>query len=81
MFSRTVLLVLLLVCVWGFLANNSGASGHGHSYLVKPGDTLWSISSRYYGGDSRKGVWDLERRNNLDDNGTITPGERLLLPW
>jgi LysM repeat protein len=49
--------------------------------MVKPGDTLWSISHRYHGGDTRRGVWDLEQRNDLGQSATLTPGQRLVLPW
>ena len=81
MFSRTLLLALFLVFLWCVLAGTSGASGHGRPYLVKQGDTLWSITNRYYDGDCRKGVWELERRNHISDGGVISPGERLSLPW
>jgi peptidoglycan DL-endopeptidase LytF len=43
-------------------------------YIVKKGDTLWSIS-RHYGAT----VNDIKRLNNLT-NDTITVGQRLLVP-
>ena len=81
MFPRTLILAFILVCLWGVLAGTSGASGHSRSYLVKQGDSLWSITGHYYGGDIRKGVWELERRNHIGESDTVTPGQRLLLPW
>ncbi|MGC9974502.1 MAG: LysM domain-containing protein [Gaiellaceae bacterium] len=81
MFPRFVLVALLLIALWGGLAHASGASGHGGTYVVTPGDTLWSISHRFYGGDSRRGVWDLEQRNHLGQNAVLAPGQQLVLPW
>jgi len=81
MFPRLVTVVLLLVALWGGLAHASGASGHSGSYVVKSGDTLWSIAQRNYSGDPRRGVWDLEQRNDLGQSVLLTPGQRLVLPW
>ncbi|MGD0165707.1 MAG: LysM domain-containing protein [Gaiellaceae bacterium] len=81
MFYRVFALALLLVALWGGLARSSGASGRGRAYLVKPGDTLWSIADRSYGGDTRKAVWELEQRNSLGENTVIAPGQKLVLPW
>ena len=49
--------------------------------MVKYGDTLWSIANRYYGGDSRRGVWDIEHRNDLGQGAALAPGQRLVIPW
>jgi LysM repeat protein len=46
---------------------------------VRPGDTLWSVAARTYGGDPREGVWKLQKRNHLA-SATIVPGEKLLVP-
>ena len=81
MFLRLLVIAFCLVCIWGVLAKTSSASGHSRSYVVKSGDTLWSIAGHYYSGDGREGVWELERRNNLGDSETLVPGQRLLLPW
>ncbi|MGA9762294.1 MAG: LysM peptidoglycan-binding domain-containing protein [Gaiellaceae bacterium] len=81
MFPRLVVVVLLLLAFWACLAHASGASGHSGAYVVKPGDTLWSIADHYYGGDTRRGVWDLEQRNDLGQSVALTPGQRLVLPW
>ena len=80
MFPRFVTVVLLLVALWGGLAHASGASGNSGTYVVKPGDTLWSIAHRYYGGDLRRGVWDLEQRNDLGRSVLLIPGQRLIVP-
>lgn len=81
MFPRFVTVVLLLVALWGGLAHASGASGHSGTYVIKAGDTLWSISQHYYSGDTRRGVWDLEQRNDLDQGAVLVPGQRVVLPW
>jgi LysM repeat protein len=49
--------------------------------VVKSGDTLWSITQHFYAGDPRRGVWDLEQRNDLGQSVLLTPGQRLVLPW
>jgi hypothetical protein len=46
---------------------------------VQPGDTLWTIATRFYSGDPRAAVWRIEQRNQLPDAG-IRPGETLRLP-
>jgi LysM repeat protein len=82
MFPRLLLLVLCAAALWGGFAHASGASGQtGGTYVVKQGDTLWSIADRLYGGDPRKGVWDLEQKNGLGPSPTVVPGQRLALPW
>ncbi|MGH9169293.1 MAG: LysM peptidoglycan-binding domain-containing protein [Acidimicrobiales bacterium] len=49
-----------------------------YAYIVKPGDTLWSIASRLQpGGDPRPLVAELQSQLH---GGTLEPGERLLLP-
>ena len=49
------------------------------AYVVRQGDTLWSIAASSYGGDPREGVWKLRERNHLDGT-TIAPGQVLRLP-
>jgi LysM repeat protein len=50
----------------------------GYVYVVRPGDTLWSIASRLQpGGDPRVLVAKLERQVSA---GTLEPGSRLMLP-
>ena len=49
------------------------------SYLVQPGDTLWSIASAGHAGDPRAGVAAIRHVNDLASD-TIRPGDVLLLP-
>jgi LysM repeat protein len=79
MFPRIIVAVLALALVVGFYARPSGGAGPEHTYVVRPGDTLWSIAVRTHAGDPREGVWELRRRNHLVDS-TILPGERLTVP-
>jgi hypothetical protein len=76
-FIGVVLLSLLLVAL-GAARPTSGAAPETR-YIVRPGDTLWSIAEASYGGDPRKGVWRIERRNGLE-GAAIVPGQVLALP-
>ncbi|MGA8682282.1 MAG: LysM domain-containing protein, partial [Acidimicrobiales bacterium] len=50
----------------------------GYSYVVRPGDTLWSIATRLDpGGDPRALVTELSAQV---PGGTLQPGSRLRLP-
>jgi LysM repeat protein len=79
MFGRVLMLALVVVIAVGVVSHASHGAGPARSYVVRPGDTLWSIAARHYAGDPRDGVWQLERRNGLD-GATVSPGERLILP-
>lgn len=81
MFVRIATVLLIVFAFWGAMAHGSGASGHSHIYVVRAGDTAWSIVAGHYGGDTRRGVWDLEQINHLSGEGAISAGERLRLPW
>jgi LysM repeat protein len=79
MFARAAILLLAVAFAVGLLAHPSGGAGKPVHYVVRPTDTLWSISVRHYPGDPREGVWKLQRRNHL--KGTmLIPGQRLVLP-
>ena len=79
MFVRLAIVVLTAAFLWAVLARDTGASGPARHYRVRPGDTLWSIAAAQYPGDTREGVWRLQRRNHLTRT-TIAPGQRLSLP-
>ena len=72
-------MLVVAAVVWAVLARDTGASGPERSYVVRAGDTMWSIVEARYAGDPREGVWKLQRRNELDGT-TIVPGQRLVLP-
>jgi LysM repeat protein len=80
MFGRIAILVLVAMFLgWSVLTRTVDGAGPAQVYVVKPGDTLWSIVSARYAGDPRAGVWKLERRNHLAGT-TISPGQKLTLP-
>jgi nucleoid-associated protein YgaU len=74
--SVTAVLALALV-----LSNARAAGGAGTElrYVVKPGDTLWSIAGERYDGDPRRGVWRVQERNGLS-GAALSPGTVLYLP-
>lgn len=79
MFGRIVLIALATIVLWGVVARASQGAGRERVYVVHHGDTLWSLASRFYAGDPRDGIWQLERRNHL--HGTLlVPGQRLRVP-
>jgi LysM repeat protein len=80
MFGRIFLIVLLATFLgWSLLARTSQGAGKAGHYVVRPGDTLWSIAAARYSGDTREGIWQLQRRNHLAGT-TLTPGQRLVVP-
>jgi LysM domain len=79
MFGRLVVIVALLTLIVAWGARRSDSSGGQQEYVVRAGDTLWTIGATHYGGDPREAVWRLQDRNHL--RGTLLrPGERLVLP-
>jgi LysM repeat protein len=79
MFGKLLILLCALVLVVGLAARSSNGAGPKRTYIVRPGDTLWSVAAHTYAGDPREGVWKLEQRNHLA-SATIVPGEKLVLP-
>jgi LysM repeat protein len=79
MFGKLVILLCAIALTVGLAAHSSTASGPKRMYVVRPGDTLWSVAQRMYGGDPRQGVWQIQQRNHLA-SATISPGEKLVLP-
>jgi nucleoid-associated protein YgaU len=80
MFARFLLIAFLVtVLAWSVLAHGSEGARAGEAYRVRPGDTLWLIAARRYGGDPRQAVWRLQRENGLS-GATLIPGQVLVLP-
>jgi hypothetical protein len=79
MFLRIAMVVLGVALLVGYFARPSGGAGRERAYVVRPGDTLWSIAVRTHAGDPREGVWELRQRNHLVGS-TIVPGQRLTVP-
>jgi LysM repeat protein len=79
MFGKLLIVICAAALVVGLAARGSSGAGPKRTYVVRPGDTLWTVAERSYAGDPRQGVWLLEQRNHLD-GATIVPGEKLVLP-
>jgi LysM repeat protein len=79
MFGKLLILLCAAALAVGFAAHGSSGAGPKHTYVVKPGDTLWTVAERTYSGDPREGVWKLEQQNHLA-TATISPGEKLVVP-
>ncbi len=79
MFGKLLILFCVAALAVGYAARGSSGAGPKQTYVVRPGDTLWSIATRTYAGDPRQGVWLLQQRNHLG-TATISPGKKLVLP-
>ena len=79
MFGKLLILVCVAALVAGLAAHGSSSAGPKRTYVVRPGDTLWSVAAHMYAGDPREGIWKIEQRNHLA-GATIFPGEKLVLP-
>ena len=79
MFGKLLILVCVAAVAVGLAARGSSGAGPKRTYVVRPGDTLWSVAQRADAGDPRQGVWELQQRNHLA-SATIVPGEKLVLP-
>ena len=79
MFARLALVLVVALVAWAALAHGSEGAGPERTYVVQPGDTLWTIAAASSPGDPRKAVWGIRERNGLD-GGLIHPGQRLVLP-
>jgi LysM repeat protein len=79
MFGKLVILLCVASVAVGLAARSSNGAGPERTYVVRAGDTLWTVAERTYAGDPREGVWLLQQRNHLA-SATISPGEKLVLP-
>jgi LysM repeat protein len=78
MFARVAVVIALLAVAVAYGARTSHSAGHEQTYMVRAGDTLWSIAASHYAGDPRKAVWELQDRNHI--GALVRPGQRLVLP-
>jgi LysM repeat protein len=79
MFGKLLILVCVVTVAVGLAARGSNGAGPKRIYVVRPGDTLWSVAERTFAGDPREGVWRIQQRNHLA-SATIVPGEKLVVP-
>ena len=75
-----LLAILALVLVIGLRTAPASQGGQEpQSYIVQPGDSLWSIATATGTGDPRDRVGQIEELNGLAGS-TIQAGQTLLLP-
>jgi nucleoid-associated protein YgaU len=79
MFAKILIVTVLAAAAVGWVARPSESAQPVRHYLVKPGDSLWSIAASRYGGDTRKAIWRIEQRNGLA-GADISAGMVLVLP-
>ena len=79
MFGKILLIAALALIAWAALARASHGAGPEQRYVVKPGDTLWTIEVEQYAGDPREAIYRIDRRNHLGGS-VIVPGQRIVLP-
>jgi len=81
-----VFLLLVFLAVWaGVRVAHAGTDAGvytGHTYVVSSGDSLWSIAVHEYSADVdlRRAVHRIREVNHLDQS-TVSPGDRLTLPY
>jgi nucleoid-associated protein YgaU len=85
---RRLAAVAILIGTWALGGSVAGAVGlvgpdassQVRTYVVRPGDTLWSIAGRFEPDeDPREVVYELTRANEVDAGGLV-PGQRLVVP-
>jgi polar amino acid transport system substrate-binding protein len=79
MFVRVGLILVAVAFVVAVAARQSSGAAPAERYVVRPGDTLWSIAASHYAGDPREAIPQIENRNELTGP-SIQPGQRLVLP-
>ncbi len=79
MFGKLLVVLCAAALAVGLAAHSSSGAGPKRTYVVRPGDTLWSVAAHMCAGDPREAIWKIEQRNHLAA-ATIFPGEKLVLP-
>ncbi len=79
MFVRFLIVAAIAAVLVTTVVRTSHGAGPPRIYVVRAGDTLWSIAQRSYGGDPRNGIWKIRDRNSLGA-APLVPGEKLVLP-
>ena len=76
-----VLVALVFVIAWAGVRVAGASTAAPRHYIVRAGDTLWSIAQRSYGSsrDPRQVVYQIEHANRLQ-SAELQPGVDLVLP-
>jgi hypothetical protein len=84
---RAATVVVLLACLVvtapvsrAFAPSGSGEGTSRRVYVVRSGDTEWSIATRYADGADPRELLDAIGRRNRIDVGAIEPGQPLVIP-
>ena len=72
--------VVLSAPVAGALARHRQPLPPARTYVVRAGDTVWSIAERLGGGEDPRTLVDAIADRNGIDPGSIVPGQTLLIP-
>ncbi len=79
MFARLTIAALIALVFWAILARPSESASPELTYVVRSGDTLWTVAAAHYAGDTRKAIWRIRERNGLDAP-ALVPVRRIVLP-
>lgn len=79
MFARIAIIVGVAVFAWSALVHPAGSHGPKQIHVVRPYETLWSIASSSYAGDTRDAIYRIQQANHLGGS-TLHAGQRLVLP-
>ena len=85
---RRLVAVLALAAVVGVLTGpvadavgvGGGGSRDAHTYVVRPGDTLWAVATRAAPDVDPRVVVDAIASANDVDAGALVPGQQLSIP-
>jgi nucleoid-associated protein YgaU len=84
---RSTSIILVMGLALGLALARSGREGTtplrqaaAHRYVIRPGDTLWSIAGRYQSSGDRRSLVDAIQRANQVDPGALVPGQALIVP-
>ena len=84
--ARTLVVATMAASGLGFLAGHAVAGAerprpaHVRAYVVRPGDTLWTIAGRVDSGADPRAVVDALIAGNHLRDAAIAPGQVLRLP-
>jgi len=79
MFVKLMIVTVLIGAAVGGIARPSQSAQHARHYVVRPGDSLWSIAASRYAGDAREAVWRIQQHNPQVAGG-LQAGDVLTLP-